>query len=112
MKKGCEVCHNKPYLILAEYKTGRQFTQKMVDSSSQLTFYALLIWLKYGKLPDEIFLHWAKTEIDEDGELKITGDIKTFETIRTFSDIILLRGRVKSAWEGINQMCKKHAKRI
>ena len=106
--KICEVCHNKPYLTLIEIKTGRQWTQKMVDTSSQLTFYSALIWLKYGRLPSKILLHWAKTIINEDGELKINGEITTFETTRTLSDIILMRGRINSAWEGIKQMGVKY----
>ena len=99
---------DKGHRIIGEYKTGKSWSQSMVNKSDQLTFYALLVWLKYGKLPSEIRLHWAKTEIDEDGKLRINGEIKTFKTIRTLSDIILLRGRLKSCWEGIQEMCKKY----
>ena len=101
--------HNR---IIGEMKTSKNdWTQTMVDKSDQLTFYSLLIWLKYGKLPLEIRLHWAKTEIDENGKLQINGDITTFKTIRTLSDIILLRGRIKVCWEGIQKMCKNYARR-
>lgn len=103
--------YNPAGRIIGEYKTGKCWTQSMVDKSDQLTFYAMLVWLKYKKFPSEIRLHWAKTEIDEYGELRITGDIKTFKTIRTLSDIILLRGRIKSAWEGIIQMGKNYGRK-
>lgn len=90
--------------IIGEIKTGKCWTKNMVDKSDQLTFYSLLVWLKYKRVPSEIRLHWAKTEIDENGRLRLTGDITTFTTIRTLSDIILLRGRIKSAWNGIIEM--------
>jgi len=95
-------------LIIGEYKTGKKWNQSMVDKSTQLTFYAMLVWLKYKRMPSEICLHWAKTEINEDGKLVINGDIKTFKTIRTVSDIILMRGRIKKCWDGIQEMCSKY----
>jgi len=94
--------------IIGEYKTGKCWNQNMVDKSDQLTFYSALVWLKYGRLPSKIFLHWAKTEIDEFGILRINGEIRTFETTRTLSDIILLRGRIVKCWTGIKEMSKKY----
>lgn len=102
--------YNSSERIVGEYKTGKLWTQAMVDKSDQLTFYAMLVWLKYKRPPTDICLHWAKTEIDEYGKLRITGDIKTFKTIRTISDIILLRGRIVNCWKGIKQMCKNYGK--
>jgi len=94
--------------IIGEFKTGKNWSQSRVDKSDQLTFYAMLVWLKYKKLPLGIRLHWAKTEIDENGRLQINGDIKTFKTIRTLSDIILLRGRIVECWKSIQEMCRKY----
>ena len=96
---------NRRGLIVGEYKTGRHWSQTMADKSGQLTFYSALVWLKYHRLPQEIRLHWAKTEYNQDGDLQINGQIKTFITHRTLSDIILLRGRIKKAWENIIKMC-------
>jgi len=97
---------NEKTLTIGEYKTGKCWTQSMVDSTGQLTFYALLVWLKYKKLPKEIFLHWAKTDEDMEGNLKLTGDIKTFKTQRSLKDLILFSKRIKSAWEGICELGK------
>lgn len=88
-------------LIIGEYKTGKKWTQSMVNSSGQLTFYALLVWLVYKKLPAKIYLHWARTEEDMEGKLFLTGDIKTFETQRSLKDLILFSKRIRSAWAGI-----------
>jgi len=98
-------CFNRKGCVIGEVKTGRHWSQTMADKSGQLTFYSALVWLKYHRLPQEIRLHWAKTEYNQDGDLQINGQIKTFITHRTLSDIILLRGRIKKAWENIIKMC-------
>ena len=82
---------NEKTMTIGEYKTGKKWTQAMADNTGQLTFYAFLIWLKYGKLPKKIFLHWARTDEDMEGNLFLTGEIKTFSTERTMKDIILFR---------------------
>jgi hypothetical protein len=98
---------NRNFLEIGEYKSGKKWTQRMADKSDQLTFYALLVWLKYKKLPNKISLHWAKTIEDEaekmvemtDSEmtLTLTGDTKTFITKRDLHDIIPLVKRIKKA---------------
>lgn len=93
-------------LIVGEHKSGKKWTQSLADKSGQLDFYALLVWKKYGKLPKEIFLHWAKTDINEDGELYFTGDTKTFVTERKMKDIILIGGRIHKAYKEIEEMWK------
>jgi len=95
---------NERALVVGEYKSGKHWTQGMADKSGQLTFYALLVWLKYGKLPSDIFLHWARTDEDLEGNLKLTGEIKTFRTKRTMKDLILFSPRIKSAWAGICEL--------
>lgn len=88
-------------LDVGEYKSGKKWTQKLVDNHGQLTFYALLVWLKYKKLPSKIKLHWAQTKDTEDGGLELTGYTQTFETVRTMADIILFTKRIKDDWRGI-----------
>lgn len=92
---------DKKSLAIHEVKSGKNWTQSMVDQHGQLTFYALLVWLKYKKLPDNIYLHWAKTIENDEGDLVLTGDIKTFSTKRSLTDIILFSKRIRSAWAGI-----------
>lgn len=97
---------NEKTLTIGEYKTGKKWTQSMVDNCGQLTFYALLVWLKYGKLPNKIYLHWARTDEDMVGNLKLTGEIKTFEAKRTLRDIIMFAPRLKLAWASICELDK------
>lgn len=92
---------------IGEYKTGKKWTQAMADRSGQLTFYAILVWLKYGKLPPEIDLHWIKTEV-VNNRIVLTNEVKTFHTQRTLADIILFRGRMKRVWEGIISLSKQY----
>lgn len=97
---------NGKTLTIGEYKTGKNWTQGMVDRLGQLTFYALLVWLKYKRLPRKIFLHWARTDEDMFGNLKLTGDVRTFETQRTLRDLILFSKRIKVTWTGICELGK------
>jgi len=92
---------NLETLTIGEYKSGKNWTQSMADETGQLTFYALLVWLKYKKLPKEIYLHWARTDEDMEGNLVLTFDIKTFKTQRSLKDLILFSKRIKAAWAGI-----------
>lgn len=92
---------------MGEYKTGKRWTQALVDKSGQITFYTTLVWLKYGKLPSQIDLHWARTET-KNNRIVLTGEIRTFRTQRTMADIILFRGRIKRAWEGIITLTKEY----
>jgi hypothetical protein len=98
--------------IIREDKTGQKWNQKMVDKTEQLTFYAMMVLAKYGKLPDKIYLDWAKTRRNEDGELELTGEIKTFETKRTMNDILIFYAKIKRTWEGIQNMTKKEYAKI
>ena len=99
--------------IIREDKTGKKWTQAMVDKTEQLTFYAMLVIGKYEKLPDKIFLDWAPTERDPiTGKLKLTGEVKTFETKRTMADILLFYAKVKRVWEEIQEMSKKEYNKV
>lgn len=61
-----------------EYKTGRlEWNQTRVNRHGQLVFYALIMFMHTGKMPDA-HLDWIKTEYDEYGALRVTGDIDSF----------------------------------
>lgn len=90
-------------LDLYEYKTGKKYTQGMANKLGQLDFYALMVWLKYKKLPRSIKLIWIETETIDD-EVKFTGKIKTFEVKKTMKDIIKIIGRIHKAKKGIEAM--------
>ncbi len=94
------------YSAYKEYKTSTvKWTQKKVDDSGQLTFYSLAIWLKTGKLPQDIELVNISTEYTSDGKMTVTGDIWRFKTHRTMVDVIRMQSRAKKAWSGIKKLC-------
>lgn len=97
---------NEATMTIGEYKTGKHWTQAMANTTGQLTFYALMVWLIYHKLPEHIFLHWARTDEDMEGNLKLTGEMQTFETARKLKDLILFSKRIKTAWAAICEMGK------
>lgn len=87
--------------ILREYKTSanpNMWTQSKVDEWGQITFYTLLIWLKF-KVRAEEFKDMTLTAIGgkENGNfvLEFNGDIKTFKTKRTMKDLALFGKRIK-----------------
>jgi len=97
-------------LTVGELKTGVKWTQGMVDKADQLTYYAMLVFSKFGSLPKDIFLHWAKTEIDDDGNVRLCGDVLTFRTERNMTDIVRLFARMKRTWIGIYEMALEEQK--
>jgi len=96
---------NPKKLELGEYKTGKKFTQAMVNKSDQLTFYAFMIWLKHKKMP-KIQLHWAKTKELSEDTICLTGELKTFDTKRTVKDFILMSKRIKKTAKEITELEK------
>lgn len=96
------------YSAFKEYKTSlRRWTQKMVDESGQITFYATAIWIATGKIPADIELVNIQTEYDSDGSLTVTGKMFRFPTKRTLPDIIKMTKRIRSAWKGIGELINK-----
>ena len=93
-----------------DYKTGKKYTQSIADKLDQITFYYILLWKKYGWIPKRSFVHWIETIEDE--ELRFTGKIRTFETHRTIKDMLLLFGRIKRSFKGIEKLCNKEFSKI
>lgn len=95
------------YSAFKEYKTSvRKWTQRMADQSGQVTFYAMAMWLKTGKIPDDIELVNVPVEYAMDGTLRPTGDLVRLPTNRTMVDIIKMTGRARKAWAGIKRLCE------
>jgi len=91
-----------------EYKSStRKWTQKMVDTSGQITFYATCMYLKTGKIPEDIELVDMQVMYTPEGRLQPTGDIWTFKTERSMVDIIKMTARMRKAWDGITELCEK-----
>lgn len=90
-----------------EYKTStRKWTQKMVDDSGQITFYATAAWLKTGKIPSDIELVNVEVKYAPDGRLQPTGQMWRYPTARTMADIIKMTKRIRNAWHGIIKLCE------
>jgi hypothetical protein len=79
----------------------------MADNSGQITFYATGMWLKTGKIPQDIELICVVVKYNEDGSLTPTGDVVPYRTQRTMVDIIKMCSRMKRAWAGINALCEQ-----
>ncbi len=92
--------------VIHEYKTGKnKWTQRMVDNHGQLTFYAMMIWKKTGKLPNKILLYWLPTYDELDGTVKLAQVKPTvFETKRTLADIISMSPKIQRVWKEINSL--------
>lgn len=80
------------------------WTQKKVDEHGQITMYALMLWIKYKKLPGPCFLNWYETKEDENGNIYLTGKAKTFKTSRGLCEIAQMRKRIEKAAEKIHQL--------
>ena len=96
---------NPRKLEVGEYKTGKKYTQAMVDKNDQLTFYAFMVWLKYKKIP-ALKLCWIETRELNDDEVCITGKHKIFEAKRTVKDFLLLGKRIRKAAKEISELEK------
>ena len=90
--------YEKKDRIIGEIKTGAtKWTQRMVDQHGQLTFYALLVYLRFKKMPSSIRLHWLNT----DEESENYGMVKSFETKRSLAELIKMHTRINNAWAAI-----------
>jgi hypothetical protein len=92
--------------IVREYKTGKQpWTQARADKHGQVLLYALLVWLKYKKIP-EVWLDWAVTEDSENG-VRFTGQVISFRVHITMVEIINYMGTVSKVAVGIDKLYRK-----
>lgn len=104
--------NGKGRIEIADVKTGKKWTQAMAHRSDQLTFYALLVMLATGLVPDRLLIHWVETARDEDGTLRITGNVRTFVTSRTKTQIFAFAPRVAAAWRGIQELYTREVNAI
>lgn len=97
-------------LRIREYKTGTEaWTQNKVDNHGQITFYALMVYLKYKKMPSEIWLDWIPTKMI-DGNVEMTGEIKSFRTERSLGQVMAMYNRASNVWKLIKQLDYKRLK--
>lgn len=73
-----------------EYKTGKELWDKeRVENHSQLLFYALMYYLKYGAIPT-CTLVWIETIEDIEGNLIFSGRVEEFNREFTQRELLLL----------------------
>lgn len=92
-----------------EYKTGQSaWTQKQVDNFGQITFYATAMFLKTGKIPQDIELVHILTEKEDkdalDAKIGATGQIKRYPTKRNTAQILKMMGGMQKAWRGMQKL--------
>lgn len=91
-----------------EYKTAKEhWTRKQVDESGQITFYAMGLFIKTGKIPNDIELVEIETKTRLDGKMECTGAITRHPTVRTMGQILNMMVRVKKSWSMINKICEE-----
>lgn len=102
---------DKKRMIVTDHKTSMHpWTQPKADKHGQFTFYALLVYLNYGKIPI-IRVQWIKT-MKKRGEITLTGRHETIETKRTMQDIISMSARIKKAWKEIGTASYKEYNKL
>lgn len=94
-----------------ERKTGGgPWTQKIVNENSQLEFYATGIYIKTGKIP-KIHLDWMPTKKVEgpDGieRPELTGEVRTFERVVTYVQVLRMMVRMRKAWKKIGELTEE-----
>lgn len=74
-------------------KTGKvAWTEKRAQDHDQLHFYTMLIFCKFGALPPSAHIDWIET-FEEDGEVKPTGRVESFETNIGMSEVLAIMAR-------------------
>lgn len=98
---------NEDYSAFKEYKTStRKWTQRMADDSSQITFYAIAIWLRTAHIPRDIELVNITVKYDQKGDLVPTGELVRLSTTRSMVDVIRMCARIRKNWHGIKKLCE------
>ncbi len=90
---------------IGEVKTGKKWTQGMVDNNEQLKFYDLVFWANYKELA-KLNLYWLPTK-KENGVVSLAGPVKTFGAKHTLSDLLLFFGEIKKVRKEIIKAYKQ-----
>lgn len=84
---------------LRDYKTGRKaWDQKRADETGQLTMYSFMLYLIHNINPKdlELYIDWMPTHYaDKKIEFIQEGDIRTFKTKRSMSDVLTFGKRIQ-----------------
>lgn len=96
---------------IIEIKTGAEWSQEMVDKSTQMQFYSFVYWIMFKKVPT-VKLYWFGThKIENYGKIIVdfNGESKIIQRRKdTIKDYIQFSIRIKNAWEKINKLTRKY----
>lgn len=98
-----------PHIRFREYKTGAtKWTQKKAEEHGQVYHYASLIWLKYKKLPSEVWLDHMPSRSESDGEYHFTGEsIRSFKINISIMKVMEYLARVTKVAVTIDEIYRK-----
>ena len=95
-----------------EYKTGRvKWTQAKAQKHKQIPHYGALIWLQHNEVPEEAWLDWAET-VEEDGEVRLTGNIQSFHVKLGMREILEYLAIVSRVAKEIDEAYRKELAKL
>lgn len=114
---GSERCCAPVEKRLEEYKTStnvNKWNQKSVDEHGQLTFYAMLMYLRDKVKPEDIHmrLHWIPTAEQQDFTIAVSGKHKTFPTMRTMKEVFALMVEIRKRRKEMKAYAERRLKEM
>jgi hypothetical protein len=100
--------------VLRDYKTGKQnWTQSRADSTGQLTWYLLMVYLIHQVDPSEYecYIDWLETMEDPEGNimLKQPAVPQVFKTKRNKKDILVLASEIINIRKEMEDFARSYA---
>ena len=86
-----------------EYKTGQKPSE--ITWKNQMLFYCVALYMMHKKLPNKITLYWCPTYFDENDQLRLTGEVKTYDIKITMQEVLMFAGEIIRVWEEIKELC-------
>ena len=93
---------DKKGFTLQEIKTGK--TPSLKTWESQMKFYSLMLWCKYKKIPNSITLYYCRTELNDNDQLVLTGDVKVYPIKITIQDILQFSAELVKTYNEIQRL--------
>lgn len=113
VRKGEMLAVGKPsyYAALRDYKTGRKpWDQKRANETGQITMYEGMLYQIDKIRPEEIeaYIDWLPTHIHE-GKVEFIkeGDIRTFKTKRTMTQVLQFFKRIEDTWAAMEDYASR-----
>ena len=99
-------------LSILEYKTSsnkQRWNQKKAEIHHKLTFYGLLCWLNYGKLPEKYHLCYLPCKETGSFDIELTGEpVQVFEVKKTAVHVLKFGNHIKDVRQQMIKYVKEH----